>query len=216
MFAGFTPETFDFLWGIRLNNNREWFEQHKEEYLTRLYRPMKELGAELYEAFPDKDNTQLKVSRIYRDARRHYPVPYKESLLITIRKAAGEDALMPPCLYFEILPEGVNTGFFFWHPAPAAMAQFRRDIAEKPEPFLALMENTKKVTGLTLGAECYKRPSAAPDPRLQPYYAWKAKIGCARRAEPSPALFTPELKDDISTLFEQLLPVYTFFNGYNL
>ena len=25
MFEGFSPETFDFLWGIRMNNNREWF-----------------------------------------------------------------------------------------------------------------------------------------------------------------------------------------------
>ena len=25
MFTGFTPETIDFLWGIRMNNNRDWF-----------------------------------------------------------------------------------------------------------------------------------------------------------------------------------------------
>lgn len=29
MFTGFTPETIDFLWGIRMNNNREWFLEHK-------------------------------------------------------------------------------------------------------------------------------------------------------------------------------------------
>ena len=28
MFQGFTPETIDFLWGIRMNNNREWFLEH--------------------------------------------------------------------------------------------------------------------------------------------------------------------------------------------
>ena len=31
-FKGFYPETIDFLWGIRFNNNREWFTEHKEEY----------------------------------------------------------------------------------------------------------------------------------------------------------------------------------------
>ena len=33
MFQGFTPETVDFLWGIRLNNNREWFMENKKQYL---------------------------------------------------------------------------------------------------------------------------------------------------------------------------------------
>ena len=31
MFEGFSPETVDFLWGIRLNNNREWFLAHKKD-----------------------------------------------------------------------------------------------------------------------------------------------------------------------------------------
>lgn len=38
-FAGFSPETFDFLWGIRLNNNKEWFAEHKKDYVDRLYEP---------------------------------------------------------------------------------------------------------------------------------------------------------------------------------
>ncbi len=25
MFHGFSPETMDFLWGIRMNNERDWF-----------------------------------------------------------------------------------------------------------------------------------------------------------------------------------------------
>ena len=34
MFTGFTDETVDFMWGIRFNNERAWFEAHKEIYLT--------------------------------------------------------------------------------------------------------------------------------------------------------------------------------------
>ena len=44
MFEGFTPETVDFLWGIRMNNNRDWFLEHKKQYTSTLYEPMKELG----------------------------------------------------------------------------------------------------------------------------------------------------------------------------
>ena len=49
MFQGFDDTTVDFLWGIRLNNERPWFEAHKQDYLDHLYRPMKELGDELYD-----------------------------------------------------------------------------------------------------------------------------------------------------------------------
>lgn len=44
MFTGFTDETVDFMWGIRFNNERAWFEAHKEIYLTHFYQPMRELG----------------------------------------------------------------------------------------------------------------------------------------------------------------------------
>lgn len=51
-FAGFSPETFDFLWGIRLNNNKEWFAEHKKDYVDRLYEPMKALGQAAFRPFP--------------------------------------------------------------------------------------------------------------------------------------------------------------------
>ena len=77
MFNGFSPETVDFLWGIRLNNNKEWFTAHKKDYTTYLYEPIKELGKSLFTPFLDMPGQLFKVSRIYRDARMHYPVPYK-------------------------------------------------------------------------------------------------------------------------------------------
>ena len=86
MFTGFTPETIDFLWGIRMNNNRDWFQANKKQYVETLYEPMKALGKELFQPFMDKPGNLLKVSRIYRDARLHHPDPYKESLWTCIRQ----------------------------------------------------------------------------------------------------------------------------------
>ena len=45
MFEGFRDETMQFLWGVRLNNERSWFLEHKTLYEEFLYRPLKELGA---------------------------------------------------------------------------------------------------------------------------------------------------------------------------
>ena len=44
MFEGFTEEASDFLWGIRFNNEREWFLDHKQTYLTQVQTPLKELA----------------------------------------------------------------------------------------------------------------------------------------------------------------------------
>ena len=79
MFNGYSTETVDFLWGIRFNNNREWFQANKETYTKYLYEPTKELGRHLYEPFLDTPGLLCKVSRIYRDARLHPPVPYKRA-----------------------------------------------------------------------------------------------------------------------------------------
>ena len=34
MFQGFTPEAVEFLWGIKFNNNREWFLPVSYTHLT--------------------------------------------------------------------------------------------------------------------------------------------------------------------------------------
>ena len=134
MFTGYSPETIDFLWGIRMNNNREWFTEHKKDYVKYLYEPTKALGQELFQPFLDKPGNVLKVSRIYRDARMHPPTPYKESLWICIRQDVQWWA-ENPCLYFEINPEGISYGFFIWKPRTAAMEDFRRYITAYPRTF---------------------------------------------------------------------------------
>ena len=48
MFRGFSPETMDFLWGIRMNNERSWFLAHKNDYMQYLYEPMKALGEAIF------------------------------------------------------------------------------------------------------------------------------------------------------------------------
>lgn len=97
-FTGFYPETIDFLWGIRLNNNREWFEAHKADYQRFLWEPMKALAADVEAAFTGVEGLRMRVSRIYRDMRMHPPVPYKETSWMCLRHD-GASWLEHPCLF---------------------------------------------------------------------------------------------------------------------
>ena len=215
MFTGFTPETIDFLWGIRLNNNREWFTEHKKQYIQTLYEPMKALGQDLFRLVADRPGTLVKVSRIYRDARLHHPVPYKESLWICIRQDVAWWA-ENPCLYFEINHDRVHYGFLYWKPRPATLEDFRSRIAGRPEEFLSLIAATEEAVGQPVTAECYKRPKVAPLPELERFYAWKGQIGCVREEEISPELFGPALGERVAEFLEKLLPLYDYFSRYTV
>ena len=213
MFEGYTPETVDFLWGIRMNNNRDWFMSHKKDYVNYLYEPTKALGKDLMLLFRDKPGNLVKVSRIYRDARLHHPVPYKESLWICIRRDV-EWWAENPCLYFEIRPEGVTYGFCLWRPRPSTMEAIRKHLAEKPKKFLKLIRDTEKATGLPITAELYKRPKEAPTPELAPFYAWKGDISCTVTEEVSPGMFGPALGQRVCDLIQKLIPLYEYFNQF--
>lgn len=215
MFTGFTPETMDFLWGIRMNNNRDWFTQHKGDYVRTLYEPMKELGQAVFQPFLERPGNLLKVSRIYRDARMHPPTPYKESLWLCIRRDVDWWA-ENPCLYFELNPEGANYGFFYWKPRTSMLEEFRRNISAKPDDFLKLIARTEAAVDQPVTAECYKRPKPTDNPALIPYFAWKGQIGCTREIAPGDRLFGSQLEEEVSGFFEALTPLYEYFNQFTL
>ena len=128
MFTGYSGETLDFLWGIRFNNDRAWFSQHKEEYLQYLQQPTMELGREVYdrfaEKFPDLE-LNLHVSRIYRDARRLYGRgPYKDHLWLSLRPEKDLWS-QRPVFWFEVAPELWSYGVGFWNATPQTMAAMR-------------------------------------------------------------------------------------------
>ena len=213
MFQGFSPETIDFLWGIRMNNNRDWFMPNKKMYTQFLYEPMKALGADLFQSFLDKPGNLLKVSRIYRDARLHHPDPYKESLWICIRRDV-EWWAENPCLYFEIRPEGVSYGLIWWRPRVAVLDSFRQAIAAQPEEFLALMDSVQAATGTPVTADLYKRPKEAADQRLAPYFAWKGNIACVRDEPVSEDIFGPALGQRVKEFLDKLIPLYDYLNRF--
>ena len=210
MFEGFSPETVDFLWGIRLNNNREWFLEHKKEYQKYLYEPMKALGAELFEPFLDSPGVILKVSRIYRDARMHHPTPYKESLWISIRRDV-EWWAENPCQFFDITPDGVNYGLVFWKPKAAGMEAFRKELARDPDTFRTLVKQAEQATGVPVTASCYKRPKPCENPEIAEFYGWKDNICCIRHEDFGPDTFSPELMTRARDFITALTPLSDYF-----
>jgi len=49
MFKGFSKKTIDFMWSLKFNNEKSWFEAHKAEFIQDFQAPMKALGQEVFE-----------------------------------------------------------------------------------------------------------------------------------------------------------------------
>ena len=214
MFSGFTDETVDFLWGIRFNNERAWFEANKDVYLTQLYQPMRELADELYEFLREQRpdyGLVCKVTRIYRDARRlHGRGPYKESLWFTVEQPS-ERWSSRPAFWFELMPEGWSCGMGYWMPKPLTMAKLRARIDRDPAAMEKLTRRLNRQTEFALEAEEYKRPrSPAPSRLLEPWYRTKS-FAITHADKLTDELFSREIVGHLKEDYQFLLPYYDYF-----
>lgn len=209
-FTGFTPETFDFLWGIRFNNDREWFAAHKTQYQQTLYEPMKALAKALEPSFAEVPGLELHLSRIYRDMRMHPSTFYKDSLWFCFQRRSKGGILEHPCLCFEVRPEGYRYGFLLYCTRAFQMQELRKRIAEQPDRFLKMVKKAEKESGILLDGDRYAKPKPCPDERLVPYYSMK-NFMAIRDCPPDDLLFSPALVDELRKALTAWLPVNEFF-----
>ena len=212
MFQGFSDETIDFLWGIRLNNDRSWFEPRKEEYKQYLYQPMKELSRDVYERFAGKyDDLELicKVSRIYRDARRlHGRGPYKDHLWFSVAQPA--DTCSRPAFWFELAPEGYSFGLGYWMARAVTMAKLRARMDQRPREMEKLARLVNRQDTFTLGGEEFKRRKPAPSKLLEPWYNRKGGLYLEGSRPVDELLYSAELSAYLAAEFDKLVPLYRY------
>ena len=214
MFQGYTQETVDFMWGIRFNNERGWFLEHKQQYQTQLLEPTRALGEQVYEgvqAMLPREPLMLKTSRIYRDARRRFGRgPYKDHLWFCVR-TGDKDWTGRPTFYFEIAPEYYSYGMGFWCPRPALMAAYRRSLDQHPETLSRLVRQFNKQEVFTLSGPEYARSKGETTALLQPWYNRKS-INLQHDGPLDERIFSPELAQDVIDGFRTLMPLYRYFD----
>ena len=213
MFQGFSQQSIDFLWGIALNNEREWFLAHKQEFTDHVDRPMRELGKAVFSALAEdypKQDWQLHICRIYRDARRlHGRGPYKNHLWFTIKRPCGRFESVP-ALYFEIAPNFFSYGCGYWDAGAATMAKLRARIENDPKKLEKLARRLNK-SRFVLEGELFKRPKGEVGKLLDPWYNRK-NIAIAYEDNPEGVLFTPRLEEEVLEGFRFLMPYYQYLD----
>jgi uncharacterized protein (TIGR02453 family) len=138
--AYFTPELFRFLSRLKRNNNREWFQSHKDEYETHArqaaLRFITDFAGPLYEIAPylvaDARPSRGSLFRIYRDTRFAADKrPYKTNIAMRFSHR-GKD-VHSPGFYLHLEPGASFAASGLWHPEPPTLLKVRSAIVERSD-----------------------------------------------------------------------------------
>ena len=164
----FNKNTTVFLKGIRDNNNKEWFEEHKQEYITDVYEPLCLLAKEMGEQFSDIPTVVYKASRIYQDANYPPYQHYRNTMWIYIL----HNAMMwnqTPMVYAELSADGMVFGFKISKPQSYVMENFRKELKTNKAFFFDILNPLKEKYDITIAGEEYKRKKSCEDSEIEEF-----------------------------------------------
>ncbi len=211
-YEGFPGDLPDFLWGLSFNNERPWFEAHREDYERCLNRPFRALAKEvcdrLADRFPGKAD-EVHISRIYRDARRLYGRgPYNDHLWFSLGRT-GELYDIRPKFWFGINARCIEYGLGMWGARAELLERWRKEIDEHPERLTKIIRGVNKIEGIAQWGEQYKRPKGDPGKLLFSWYnARQIGLEGTKYFDPDPP--GPELAEELVELFSRLMPFYDY------
>jgi uncharacterized protein (TIGR02453 family) len=142
MTSNINTRTFKFLHELNLNNNRDWFQEHKERYLD-AHANMIEFTAMLIDRMNHHDKLVQKSAkqslfRIYRDIRfSKDKTPYKTGFMGSMKR---DTKWLRGGYYFKISPNN-QTAIVggFWGPNAEDISRIRQEISADPSPMRKIM-----------------------------------------------------------------------------
>lgn len=158
------PETFGFLTALSENNDRDWFQSHREDY-ERAWQNMKDFTQAVIQGLAQTDryiSNDIPVSkcvfRIYRDTRfSKDKTPYKTWLGAGISTFGRK--LNGPEYYLHIQPGNSFVAGGYWRPEKDHLAAIRQEIDYNGGRLVQILEDPafKKYCSLDR-EEILKRP----------------------------------------------------------
>jgi uncharacterized protein (TIGR02453 family) len=217
-FDGFPKDGIKFLKQLKTNNNRQWFQVHKEEYETFVKLPMQSLIVALrgeFAKFAPEIDLQPKRSmfRIYRDIRfSKNKAPYKTHVAAVFhprghwQEGAG--------YYLHIEPGGVFLGGGIYMPPNDILRDIRRAIVERSEEFLSIVneKSFRRRFGEMEGDRLQRVPQGFET--THPMAEWlKYKWLYAGVTWSHEKSFSPKFFREAAQIYEQVTPLVRFLNS---
>ena len=212
-FQGFSKRTVDYMWNLRFNNNKQWFEANKEEYLREFLGPMKALGKNVFERISsdfDKHGFIHKTSRIYKDTRRvRGGEPYRTNLWFSIERPS-EVWKSTPVFWFELAPDNWSYGLGYYEARPETMAKHRARIDRDPKAFEKLIAPLEGQDEFVLDGPEYARKKEAPTQKTAAWYN-KKTLSLIHMQTNGDEIYSPGLAGRLVEGYRFLMLFYDYF-----
>ena len=212
-FEGFPKEGIAFLQKLKKNNNRPWFQKHKEEYERLVKFPMQCLIASTAQKLADDApeilfSPRKSIFRIYRDVRfSKNKAPYKTNIAASFDFRGKKSPTETPGLYLGIEPGEIFIGGGLYMPTGEQLKAIRRSIADHPDEFLEVVRDRvfKRTFGEIMGEKLQKAPLGYPkDHSMIDFLRYKQLyIGTESRHEPC---FRAGFADTVAQVFRDAMP----------
>lgn len=214
----FTRDTIQFLIDLEQNNDRDWFNDHKDRYEALVREPalafIRALAPRLGALSREFEASDKKVGgslmRVFRDTRFSADkTPYKTNIGIHVRHRAGKD-VHAPGLYLHIAVDGCFLGVGSWRPPGDVLARIRQRIVDAPREWVAARDDAGFRRYFDLTGESLKRtPRGFSDdePHLEDL---RRKDHTASAAVTLDDVLAPDLVDFCATRFVAARPYLGF------
>ena len=152
--AYFTKATLRLLKELKQNNNREWFNENKPNYIENVKEPFEAFIGDLIEAMePYFESLSITpkdaIFRIYRDVRfGKDKTPYKTKVSAIISPGGRKDKIIPG-IYLEISPDDMRVYSGLYQLDSKQLFNIRSHISHNLSEFKNLISNSKFVKTFT-------------------------------------------------------------------
>jgi uncharacterized protein (TIGR02453 family) len=218
-FDGFPREGIDFLKRLKRNNNRPWFEKHKDEYDSFVKIPMQSLIVALQPHFekiaPEFDvNPKRSLFRIYRDVRfSKDKTPYKTHVAAHFVLRGKPKGVEGSGYYLHIEPGEAYLGGGVYMPDGDQLKKIRRAIADQPTRFLSIVGHPKfkKMFGKLEGEKLKRVPQGfEPDHSMAEWL--KHKQFFVWIEWPESKCLKAKFVAEVAEVYEAAAPLVRFLN----
>lgn len=207
----------DSLWLLaqnRFENNKLFYDEHKELIKSGVTVPMRQIAGELspmmYEIDEMMNLDPVKmVSRIRRDTRFTKDKHLYRDNIWTMFMRPKRQWQFHPCMWFEVSQDGISYGVGNYETTPAMMEIYRQHLIKYEDEFVDAVKSARSI-GASFSADGYKKGKEGnPSPAVLPYYNVKRMcfIKCRNDFK---IIETDEIIRELEKEYKAFAPMYKF------
>ena len=213
-------ETLQFLKNLKKNNNKPWFDEHRNQYET-AKKDFEQLAAEVIKATAKFDDTIQHLQpkdclfRINRDIRfAKDKTPYKTNFGMSLSKGGKKG--LEAGYYLHCEPGAAFIGGGMWMPQPAELKKVRQEIGDNWDEFNSIVTDKKfkaAYSDINKSDEyTLSRPPKGYEETNPAIEYLKLKSFVAMKPVSDEELLSEKLVKDIADTFSALKPMLDFIN----